>query len=524
MKDTTRKIRSLLKKAYKASLKDYSQGLSFVNQAESLASQLKHQSFSLDCLSMRALILTRTNNGDEFFKANNLLIEKSKRCSSFLHQAKALTNQGLFSWNHASYKQALECFEEAGKLLKKFRDPEDIALNFRNIGISWSKLGDSDKALKNLRRAVIWAKKTDDRKTEASVRYWYGYVLQADSRFQLALKHFLVALDIYKDIKEAHGQGLTYNSIGLIYRDTAAQRQKDSFNNSLVYFRKALHCAEKTSNYRLLADVYNNIGLVYLKKKKYDQTLQNYFLSLKVRVMSPFKENEAITLQNIGNVYKIKGEDDAAYKYFRQALDIRRDLGQRFYLISSLTLMLEFLSEKNMLQEADLVYEEIKQLEPKVKDKFSKITIRESLSKYFEAKGDYKQALIHFKKMRSLEDDYYNIKTDNQLKEMELKHKRKIVRLKHDKKIAREKEYAAKAMAVTVSHELSQPVTILQGYLELIIMHNRNFLEDNKNKYYVDNINIAMAKIDLLLKSLNRQKLIRYEPYSLDIDMVTLEK
>lgn len=524
MTESSQKIRDLLEQAEKISLKEYDKAMSLIDKAERLSENLRDYTFKLDCLSTRALILSRRSNTDYFFDTNNLLMNLSISHNSLKYRGKAWANEGLFYWNHSKYQKALDCFEEAGKLLDKCPDPKEKALNYRNIGITRHKLSDNEQAVKFLRRAVYWSLEAADKKTAASVKYWYGYVLHNSCKYELALKHFLAALELYHEINDIYGQGLTYNSIGLIYRDIAARRKKDYFLNSLDYFQKALKCGQQLNNHRLIADVYNNIGLVCLRQRKYEETLKNYFRSLEIRKKEPFKENEAITLNNIGGVYQIMGDFDKAYHYYNQALEIRRKLGQTFYLVTSLTSLLDFLSTTNMLEEAGLIYNEIKKIEPKIKDRFTIVMINASLSKYFEAKGDYQQALKYFKKEKSLEEDLFNERIDKQLKELEHQYQLKLSRLRQEKKIAREKEYAAKAMAVTVTHELNQPLTVLQGYVQLIIDHNDNFREDEKNKRYIENINIALTKINRLLRTLNNQKNIRYECYSTDTDMVSLDK
>lgn len=518
-----RKINDLIMESKGYIFKDSDKANSLCDEAMAIADKLKCEDSILEVLAAKAHIASFSGKDKIFDKYIGKLFEKSKQLKNYPCLEKAWTMKGAFLWNRSRYEESLKCFLESKKLIAKIKSPDLYALNKRNLGMTYGKLGNSEQAIRYFRSALTWAKKAENKPYIASINYWLGLELVINGRFKDALRKFFNALDVFEEIGDYYGAGISLNSIGLAYRDVTVFRDKDRFNNALEYFEKAKECAEKTCDKRLLADVYNNIGLVYLEKKDYEKTLENYFLSLKYRKMCPFKEHEAITLQNIGNVYTMKGDFDKGYKYIQDSLQIRRELGNSYQLINCLTNLLSFLIKSDRIEEAKKIYQELSGIEPDCDNPRQLIVIYDSLSSYLERIGRYQEALDRFKKSRKIEGELYQNDLDVQIKNIEEKHKLKIHKLHNEKKIATEKVKAARAMACTTCHEISQPVTVLQGYFELLLDKHQHLLQGKVAQSYIKNIRSSIKRINKILHILSDSKEIQFGDYVSDTDMVIID-
>ncbi len=89
--------------------------------------------------------------------------------------------------------------------------------------------------------------------------------------------------------------------------------------------------------------------------------------------------------------------------------------------------------------------------------------------------------------------------------------------------VALEKKQSAHAMAITASHELNQPLTVLSGNLELF---QRSFPEDSlseRQKKYLSRIANSLNGIQEILEKYQETKNIHFEEYSDQHEMVIFE-
>lgn len=70
----------------------------------------------------------------------------------------------------------------------------------------------------------------------------------------------------------------------------------------------------------------NNIGLVYRAKGELDKALENYEEALKIDQEIGYLEGQGIQLNNIGLVLKDKGDLEAALARFQEALEIFKSI------------------------------------------------------------------------------------------------------------------------------------------------------------------------------------------------------
>jgi tetratricopeptide (TPR) repeat protein len=73
--------------------------------------------------------------------------------------------------------------------------------------------------------------------------------------------------------------------------------------------------------------ILNNIGAIYKAWGKYDQAIEYYKRSLKIREEVGDRKGEGVTLNNIGGVYDAWGKYDQAIEYYKKSLKILEEIG-----------------------------------------------------------------------------------------------------------------------------------------------------------------------------------------------------
>jgi tetratricopeptide (TPR) repeat protein len=129
---------------------------------------------------------------------------------------------------------------------------------------------------------------------------------------QKAVKNYITALNIFIQIKDLQGEGKVYNNIGNLYRNT-------DYDRSLEFFEKALEIGQRLGNTSLMANVYLNIGTVYLHKNSFYQALNYYNKSNDLFVTLKDAKNPILCKQNIGVIYYNLNQFDKAEALLTEA-------------------------------------------------------------------------------------------------------------------------------------------------------------------------------------------------------------
>jgi Tfp pilus assembly protein PilF/energy-coupling factor transporter ATP-binding protein EcfA2 len=101
------------------------------------------------------------------------------------------------------------------------------------------------------------------------------------------------------------------------------------YEKALDYYYKSLEIRKETlpSNHPFIATSYNNIGVIYKNKGDNDKALEYYYKSLEIykETLPPNHPDMATSFNNIGVIYKNKGDNDKALEYYYKSLEIRKE-------------------------------------------------------------------------------------------------------------------------------------------------------------------------------------------------------
>lgn len=146
-------------------------------------------------------------------------------------------------------------------------------------------------------------------------KYWRGLI--SDGNKQYSLSDYLHI----PQPKEKLSLAEEYNNIGLFVSDYFAE-----YDKALKYQKKALAIREKVFGTENLntANSYDNIGEVYREKGDYDMALehQQKALAIREKVLGTKHPDTATSINNIGLVYNEQGDYDKALKYLHKASTI----------------------------------------------------------------------------------------------------------------------------------------------------------------------------------------------------------
>jgi tetratricopeptide (TPR) repeat protein len=131
-----------------------------------------------------------------------------------------------------------------------------------------------------------------------------------------------------------------------VYRDLGKLDESNS------YLSEALDLSKSTDNHQLVADVYNLLGSVELRKGNHSQSISFYNRSLEIREEIGYHSSVASTLENLSRVYLNLNQYDESVKLLHKAISIRERLNDYRNLATAQNDLGNVYSQKGELAEA----------------------------------------------------------------------------------------------------------------------------------------------------------------------------
>jgi signal transduction histidine kinase len=117
-----------------------------------------------------------------------------------------------------------------------------------------------------------------------------------------------------------------------------------------------------------------------------------------------------------------------------------------------------------------------------------------------------------------------NLQKDQLLKTLsKLEHSYEDLKKSQKQLVELERKNSIMAMAVTASHELNQPLTVIKGYIGMLEKSMEPSLLSEKQEKYLKKIEHSFEKINALLKKFNEFTSIRIEDYNSSKKMVVFD-
>ncbi len=218
-----------------------------------------------------------------------------------------------------------------------------------------------DKALQNYFMSIEFYKKANDKKGLAKAYLQAGVIYEKLNKLKLADYFFDLSLEISGYPKELH-------VVDSINRGmSSAEKIKDS--------KKMLEELETSSNKKLKAIVYYNLGYHFLKQERYKEAIVCLENSLSLKKDIGLESQRDKTLVLLGRSYLALKYDDEAIIYFKEALALTKKRQQ-------------------------------------------KAEIQKYLSEAYEQKQDFKKALVYSKHYKRLTDSILQFQENERIAEI----------------------------------------------------------------------------------------------------------
>jgi signal transduction histidine kinase len=389
-------------------------------------------------------------------------------------EAKAYNNIGNICHTYGNYKDAMEYYQKAMNIFETIGDKYNAAGLKLNIGNMQFEQGDFDGALKNYISSIKTFEELGKKQELASSYGNIGFIYQNQGNVPEAINSKNMALKIYKELSDSLNIAMIWIDLGSIAND------QGKYPETLKYYLDALRILEKSDARKSLCGLYINLGNLYYYMDNAQESLKYYTGALKLAQKGSYKSMLALTTSNLANLYAEEGNFDKALNNYLSSLAISENIGDMDdaagtcnnigYLYMKYKKIPEalkyfnkalpyFEESENKTSIATLynnigaAYMDLKKYNDAEINITKALTISEEsgylravsdsyelLAKLDSARGNFKQALEHYKQFAAISDSLINEENIKKITEQEMQYefdkKDALAKIEQEKKDA----------------------------------------------------------------------------------------
>lgn len=190
--------------------------------------------------------------------------------------------------------QALDVYTEAETLASRYNLPYQLGIIYRNMGVNTCRLGDNDRAIMFLRRAIALQHQSQNRPLMAGCLESLGSVFARTDREEKALQYYMAALRIQRESPPGLPMAVTLFNIGTMLDNTGRP------DEALTYTLEALHIAETIDAKKFACDMHRRCALLYEERGDTANTCHHLKHCLELtQQLSATEQQKALSLYQV---------------------------------------------------------------------------------------------------------------------------------------------------------------------------------------------------------------------------------
>lgn len=283
-----------------------------------LESDLRDRQNEVDLLTNLGKVFTA--RGDLAQAAENLQRARSVAAEirDDLRQAQAIKHMAVVEFYSGAYDAALEHFQEALALFQGEGHLEEVAACDFSLGSVWHFKNDYAQAIEHYLAALDLINKLGLRDTPFKIKILgnLGNAFCRAGDYEQGILYHEEALRLSADVNDFLQMGHNYMSLSLVYRDDG------QLERALDCSQKGMEIFESLENFRFIATLHVNIGIIHADKDQWEVAAQHFREAIRIsqRVNSP--RNQAYALTELAKYYRHKKDAARALDCCRQSLEL----------------------------------------------------------------------------------------------------------------------------------------------------------------------------------------------------------
>ncbi len=312
----------------------------------------------------------------------------------------------------SSPEEATRYSLKAKTLAEKVGFQKGLAFSLKYLGLINYRQGKYLEALDYWNQSLKVFEISNLKSGQANILQNLGtiYFDQADD--EKALNYFLKAQKVAEEIGDTLRIAEILGNIGAIYGKKTA-----TYDKAIDYDLRALKINEQIENTDAIGTITSNLGEIFLLKNDDSTALVYFERSLKAYKLigQEGSGNIPYSLNNIGRVFKKRGEYDKAIEKHSEAFEKAKSVDSKLDMAQSLLRLGDVYQEKGDAKLAIVTYEKAKDFAKGINANVELKDIYQGLSISYSDIKDFGNAFKYQNLLISIKDVLYNIETDKKL-------------------------------------------------------------------------------------------------------------
>jgi signal transduction histidine kinase/Tfp pilus assembly protein PilF len=269
----------------------------------------------------------------------------------------AILNTGLLEHIKGNFNLAISNNEKALAIFSAIKEDMLIAKTYAALGVNYWQIGENDKALIYLFKALKLHETLNLRKETAASYNQISMVYQSQEKIPLAeefankaltiakgLPPNIINISLFHNIANINGmqgkytEALMYDSIGLSWCDIVKVEFNKSmfydnmancymfsgnFSKSIQYHLKAISIDSTFKNNKQIGDSYMNLASVYEELNDFGKAIFYFEKSVELCRKSGYKIGVKNALESLSKLYFKLGDTGKAYQYLKESAIVK---------------------------------------------------------------------------------------------------------------------------------------------------------------------------------------------------------
>lgn len=283
---------------------------------------------------------------------------------------------GLVMFFEGNFESSLVAMADVREQFSKINGTDGIYATMAVDGSTYRSLGELELALKNLLEGYLYLSKINRFKAYQSYcLYMLGGIYSDTLQYEEALKYYGLCEALMLTMGEGNGAMLSrvYDGIGVVY-----QRQK-RYSLALEFLNRSLKLTEEINNLPVMARGLTDIGSYYFEMGDYATATEYQLSALNIRKEIKIQDGAVTNMMLLAEIGCKTGKQEEAIEWLNQALLMADEL--------------------------------------KVKQKMFKIHLM--LSEIYQTKGDLIKSLFHHKAYHSIREEVQHEDNEKKIKNLQ---------------------------------------------------------------------------------------------------------
>lgn len=281
------------------------------------------------------------------------------------------------------------------------------------------RLSDSDSAMYFAKKGLLIAKLVNNKFEEASSENEIGIQYHIKMKYDLALSQYLKAIKLYEATSHLNRKASikaiasTYQNIGKIYHD------QSRYQMALKYFTIAIENNKKVNNLKGLANLYNNVAIIYSTINENLKSIPYHLKSLEIKQKLDDSLGIGTTFGGLAVVYFNLKQYDKAIEYNAKKIGIDERHGNEYNLEYTYNNIGGCYLALKDYEKAKDCYQKGIELATSHQNYYGLSDLYFNQSDLYEKLGDYKKAFEYNRLYTQSKDSLFKIESTEKLLELE---------------------------------------------------------------------------------------------------------